>query len=140
MEVARLQNMADVNDKLLHKQTPLLKAGDYAVVLAAAGVCAALIAVSWGGEASRAVVRSGGQVVAEVRLSKNQEVTIDGALGPSVIQVRDGRVRVASDPSPRQLCVRQGWLTRAGDAAICLPSQVTVELVAGASPYDSLTY
>lgn len=132
--------MTDVNDKLRRKQAPLLKAGDYTVVLAAVGVCAALLAVNWGGEASRAVVRSGGQVVADVRLSKNQEVTIHGALGPSVIQVQDGRVRVASDPSPRQLCVRQGWLTRAGDTAICLPNQVTVELVAGASRYDSLTY
>lgn len=132
--------MAVDNDRSRVSLSSLLKAGDYAVVLAATGACAVLLAVGWGGEAGRAVVRSGGQVVAELGLAKNQEVRIDGALGPSVIQVQDGRVRVASDPSPRQLCVRQGWLTRAGDAAICLPNQVTVELVAGASRYDSLTY
>jgi len=44
---------------------------------------------------------------------------------------------VAADPSPRQICVRQGWL-RAGEAVVCLPNRVSVEW--GQLGYDSLGY
>jgi hypothetical protein len=36
--------------------------------------------------------------------------------------------------------VRQGWLTLAGDAAICLPNEVSVELIGERRPYDGLAY
>ena len=118
----------------------LIRPGDYLILFVGAGLCITLAYSTLGKEAAQAVVRSGGKVVAELSLQKNQEVKVLGALGTSVVEVSDGRVRVASDPSPRQLCVRQGWLQRAGDAAICLPNQVTVELVTRKSRYDSLTY
>jgi len=47
------------------------------------------------------------------------------------------RVRVAADPSPRQLCVRQGWIPPGG-AAVCLPNRVSVENAAAG--YDTLNY
>lgn len=118
----------------------LLKPGDYGVLAASTALCGVLLMNVLGQDAAKAVVRSGGKVVAELNLQNDQEVKIQGALGPSVVEVSGGRVRVASDPSPRQICVRQGWLQRAGDAAICLPNQVTVELVARNPAYDSLTY
>jgi adenosylhomocysteinase len=33
-----------------------------------------------------------------------------------------------ADPGPRQYCVRQGWLARPGEIAICAPNQVSVEI------------
>lgn len=118
----------------------LIRPGDYGVFAVGASICGVLLMTLFGPDAAKAVVRSGGKIVAELNLHENQEVKVHGALGPSVVQVSNGRVRIASDPSPRQLCVRQGWLQRAGDAAICLPNQVTVELVTPKSRYDSLTY
>ena len=50
------------------------------------------------------------------------------------------QARIAADPSPRQYCVRQGWLKQAGEISICLPNQVSVELNAGSKRYDSLNY
>jgi hypothetical protein len=47
---------------------------------------------------------------------------------------------VASDPGPRQYCVRQGWLTRPNSIAICAPNQVSLMLVGGQAGYDSLNY
>jgi len=34
--------------------------------------------------------------------------------------------------------VRQGWLSRPGEVAVCAPNQVSVEIRGGA--YDSLSY
>jgi len=58
----------------------------------------------------------------------------------SRIEIHNRRARLAEDPSPRQYCVRQGWLERSGEIAICLPNEVSVELTGGVKRYDSLNY
>ena len=52
----------------------------------------------------------------------------------------DRRVRVVSDPGPRQYCVHQGWLSHLGEIAICAPNQVSVQVVGGRGVYDSISY
>jgi hypothetical protein len=47
---------------------------------------------------------------------------------------------VAADPSPRQLCVKKGWLTLSGQAALCLPNQVSLEIRGRTPTYDTLGY
>jgi hypothetical protein len=61
-------------------------------------------------------------------------------LGTTAIAVEKGRVRVVSDPGMHQYCVRQGWLERAGQIAICAPNEVSVEIAGGRKVYDSLNY
>lgn len=118
-----------------------IRPGDWAVVAGAAFAVAASFPVLWsGGAAERAVVRSAGRVVAELPLGRDRTLAVAGPLGESVVRVQGGRARVESDPGPRQYCVRQGWLDRAGDTALCLPNQVSVELVGRSRPYDSLSY
>jgi hypothetical protein len=95
----------------------------------------------WTGEqADKAIIRSGGKLFREVPLSRNQTIAVPGPLGVSMIAIENRRVRIASDPSPRQYCVRQGWLQQAGEIALCLPNQVSVELVGSHKRYDSLNY
>lgn len=102
---------------------------------------ASLFASLWqSGQAERAIIRSGGKLFAEVDLARDQELVVPGHLGESRISIRDRRARVASDPSPRQYCVRQGWLSAPGEVAVCLPNQVSVELAGSTRRYDSLSY
>ena len=117
------------------------RAGDWLVVLLGGFFTAWLIANLWqGGVAQKVIIRAGGQLFAETSLDQTKSVVVPGPLGASVVEINSGRVRVASDPSPRQLCVKQGWLARAGDAALCLPNQISVELVGSSRRYDSLNY
>lgn len=85
-------------------------------------------------------VFAGGQLYARLRLDQPRILAVSGPLGTTQVEVQSGRVRVLSDPSPRQLCVRQGWLSRAGDAALCLPNRVSVVLSGSVATYDSLSY
>jgi hypothetical protein len=85
----------------------------------------------------RVVVRVDGQVVETAGLRLNRIIEVAGPLGPSRIEIQAGRVRVVADPSPRQLCVRQGWIPPGG-AAVCLPNRVSVENAAAG--YDTLNY
>jgi len=119
----------------------VIRPGDWLTLALAALLVGASFPFLWSSErADRAVVRSAGRVVAELPLSRDQSMRVAGPLGESVIAVRQGRARVESDPSPRQYCVRQGWLERAGDMAICLPNQVSLELAGRGKPYDSISY
>jgi hypothetical protein len=85
-------------------------------------------------------VRSKGAVVSELSLARNRTLSIDGPLGITTIEVQNQRARITSDPSPRQNCVRQGWLERAGEIALCLPNQVSIEIAAADKRVDSLNY
>lgn len=117
------------------------KPGDFLTLLAGT-LCVILLTLKlWhGGIADTAVIRSGGKVFREVPLSRDQQIEVPGPLGVSVITIDKLRARISSDPSPRQYCVRQGWLQQAGEIAVCLPNQVSVELTGGAKKYDSLNY
>jgi hypothetical protein len=122
---------------------PLLhvKPGDWLVFSAGLFLVVWLFATLWQGQsADRVIVRAGGKVVAEANLFKDQAIPVQGPLGTSLIKIQNRRVRVASDPSPRQYCVKQGWLTHAGEVAICLPNQVSVEVAGAQKLYDSLNY
>ena len=95
----------------------------------------------WQGEVpDRAIVRAGGAIVAELPLNDRRALSVEGPLGTTVIEVEPGRARVASDPGPRQYCVRQGWLSRGGAVAICAPNQVSLSLNGGGASHDSLSY
>ncbi|MBM3115986.1 NusG domain II-containing protein [Jeongeupia naejangsanensis] len=106
----------------------------------------ALVAASalWGwqgGNATRVRIWQGGKVYAEVDLAATRTLKVPGPLGDTVIEIAAGKARIAADPSPRQYCVREGWLTQAGEAAICLPNRTSFELLgAGGRGFDSLSY
>ena len=120
---------------------PHLKAGDWLTLLLG-GLCVVLLMLKlWSGDlADRAIIRSGGKIFREVPLSRDQQIEVPGPLGVSIIRIQQRKARIVSDPSPRQYCVRQGWLQQAGEIAICLPNQVSVELTGSTKKYDSLNY
>lgn len=119
----------------------LFKPGDFLtlgiVAIAMAWLCVDL----WRhGAGSTLVIRSKGEVVSELSLARNRTLSIDGPLGATIVEVHNQRARIASDPSPKQYCVRQGWLQKAGEIALCLPNQVSIEIASSENRVDSLNY
>lgn len=90
--------------------------------------------------ASELVVRSNGVVVERADLGENRQIRVMGPLGPTIIDIRNRRARIAADPGRQQVCVRQGWLEHAGDIALCLPNRIAIEIAGGVPRYDSLNY
>ncbi len=118
-----------------------LKPGDWAVLGAASLMVCMLALHAWlRPRGDHVIVRAGGKVFAEFNLARDGLIKVPGPLGQTRVEVARHQVRIASDPSPRQLCVKQGWLSRAGQAALCLPNQVSVEIAGASRSYDSLNY
>ena len=119
----------------------ILRAGDVGVLLAGGALVVALSVFAWsGGKGDTAIIRAAGQIVGTASLTHIQNFSINGPLGTTRIEIEPGRARIARDPSPRQLCVKQGWLTRSGQAALCLPNQVSLEIRGSTTVYDTLGY
>ena len=119
----------------------LLRPGDWLVLGGALTICVLTALSLWrGGAPDTAVIRSQGQVFAELTLNRAQTLEVPGPLGTTVIEIEPGRARVASDPGLRQYCVRQGWLSQAGAVAICAPNQVSLALTGAGLEYDTLHY
>jgi len=125
----------------LNHHLALLRLGDWLMVLLGLLLVVWLMQHFWlTAPADHVVVRQGGHVFCQSTLLTDRDIRVPGPLGVTQIQIRHHRVRVVSDPGPRQLCVREGWISRAGEAAICLPNQVSVEIIGLQRDYDSLSY
>ncbi len=69
----------------------------------------------------------------------NQDTTIElnGPLGPTLVEIQEGKVRVKADPGPLQICVRDGWIANSGEWLICLPNKVFIRIEGGPQPEES---
>jgi hypothetical protein len=119
----------------------LFKPGDWLTLFACVVATTWLCTQLWRqGAGNSVIVRSNGMVVSELSLKRNRSISVAGPLGETTIEVQDQRARIARDPSPKQYCVRQGWLKDAGDLALCLPNQVSIEIAGANSNVDSVNY
>lgn len=118
-----------------------LKWGDVLVIAIGILTVITLFNTLWLGEAANKVqIRAGSQIFSTLSLNQQRTLEVPGPLGNTIVAIDNGKVRVVSDPSPRQYCVKQGWLEQAGQVAMCLPNQVSVELLGSKKLYDSLNY
>ncbi|GHV82572.1 hypothetical protein AGMMS49991_11300 [Spirochaetia bacterium] len=59
-------------------------------------------------------------------LDAEEQVTVTGSLGDTVVEIHEQEVRVVSSPCDNQICVAAGHIRRAGEWAACLPNGVFV--------------
>ncbi|NOZ24852.1 MAG: NusG domain II-containing protein [Nitrospirae bacterium] len=78
-----------------------------------------------------ATVEVNGKLLYRLSLTEDRTVEVQGPIGVTRIEVRQGRIRIADSPCPNKLCVRQGWTERG--AIICLPNRVVVTIGGGAT-------
>lgn len=115
--------------------------GDWFIVAISISAVALLFATLWHTEpANKLRIRQGDAIYATFSLDQKHELEIHGPLGISKIVIDNGKVRFERSPCHNQYCVHQGWLDKTGQVAICLPNQVSLELLGSKKLYDSLNY
>lgn len=119
----------------------LLKPGDWLIIFLTLGICVFSFSIAWpGGAAQKVLIKRGGKTFAEFDLNQDRQIDVPGALGITRVAIEKRRVRVLSDPGPQQYCVRQSWLARVGEVALCAPNRVSVEILGAQKSYDTLSY
>ena len=123
----------------LQNQKPLI--GDWLVIIVSMVAVILMFQQFWRfAPASQLKIRQGNAVVGIYDLNQTRELHIKGPLGDTIIVIHNGQARFKKSPCPNQYCVHQGWLNHAGQVAICLPNQVSLQLLGAKNTYDSLNY
>lgn len=65
----------------------------------------------------------------ENRIIELKKDTYKTLLGDMVIEIKDNRVRVSKEESPKNYCSKQGWVSSVATPIVCLPNAVVVTII-----------
>lgn len=124
--------------KLLKHLTP----GDFIIFLVAAGCVTGSYIMFWGENvhARHVEVLVSGKKQYILDLNEEKRIKVDGRLGASIIEIKDGQVRFVESPCTSKQCIRSGWVSQVNDLAACLPNGVSLHLVGPNARFDSINF
>ncbi len=109
-----------------------------AILLLSAG--AALAARSGLRPAREAVVTIDRKPVFSLRFDQDGRYTIPAPLGPVVVQVHNGTIRVVQSSCPDKICVYERPVTPLGGVIVCAPNRLVIQVRRGVvSSLDCVT-
>ena len=110
-----------------------------AVVLTAALLLFAFTRL-WTSGGTHVVVEAPGQDPRRCSLHTPTRFTVTGYQNITLtVEIRDEQVRVQSSTCPDHVCVHTGWLSRGGQAAVCVPAGISLRVVGGNDAVDGVT-
>jgi len=114
--------------------------GDFVVLVllvAALPLVAAIGRPSGTGHILHVQVASQPVQVFDVRI--DQDVTLDGPVGRSVLRIRGGEAWIATAPCRDRVCQRLGHLHAPGRALVCVPNRIIVRFASPGGDVDAVT-
>jgi hypothetical protein len=61
-------------------------------------------------------------------LDAETTLRVPGPLGETVVEIKDGAVRVISSPCPEKICIKTGRISKPGQWIACLPNRVFISI------------
>lgn len=115
---------------------------DIIVVVLAVALLPFLYAYYWGNsdEGREVRVLVGGEEQGIFSLKTNKRVQIQGKLGPSTIEIHNGKVRFVESPCQGKQCVHTGWLNHGGEFAACLPNAISLLVLGDSQRFDAINF
>jgi len=96
----------------------------------------------WGNSSQGEVVqvRSVNSEGITLPLDQDKQLEIAGALGSSLIEIKDRQVRFIDSPCQGKQCITTGWLQKNGQLAACLPNGITVQIIGRDQRFDAVNF
>ena len=88
------------------------------------------------GDAAFLEIKTMGESYAVVKMDEPKTVTVPGMLGDSVIEIDENGARFIETAGPDRDCIDQGYITDAGEMAVCVPNRVLIRVI-GKSGVDT---
>ncbi len=85
-------------------------------------------------------IEMAGKTLYRLPLTSDTLLTLKGNTGTIRIESANGKVRVSESSCPLKICVRTGWIKNAGEAIICVPNSMIIEVEGkGERTVDAIT-
>jgi hypothetical protein len=109
-----------------------LKPFDFVSFVTAVLVIAAFSVFAYGDRAEGSQVRVETEEASYIySLQQERELDVEGPLGHTHIEIRDGQVRVTESPCREKICIAAGWVSKADEWIACLPNRVFLRVQGG---------
>ncbi len=95
------------------------------VVLLVAASFLLLVGQKSGG---KVVVSRDNKVIFVAPLNKNRRIELEGPLGITVLEIKDGAARIVSSPCTKKICIHMGAARRNGDLLACVPNHLVITI------------
>jgi len=73
---------------------------------------------------SDVVVELNGKPVYTLSLDTNTEISLEGAHGQAVLEIKNSKVRMKEADCANQICMKQGWISHG--TIVCMPNHIVV--------------
>ncbi|MEK6692926.1 MAG: NusG domain II-containing protein [Nitrospirota bacterium] len=90
-------------------------------------------------EGAEASIEIEGKARGSYLLAEDRMIEINGSLGTAKIEIKGGKIRVIRAPCRDKICMKEGWISKAGESLICLPNKVMV-YITGEARYDAISW
>jgi hypothetical protein len=81
------------------------------------------------GKSKRVIIQADQKVAGIYHLdSPGRTVMVQGPLGTSEVEIREGKVRMLFSPCPNRTCQKAGWISRQGQVICCLPNKILIRI------------
>ncbi len=121
---------------------PRISVADAAVIALALALLPWLYFTYWSdatpGEQAR--ILRGGEQLALVSLHEHKHPSIEGVLGTSLLEIKDGKIRFINSPCRNKQCVHSGWVSLGGEFIACLPNRISVQVIGREPRFDSINF
>lgn len=116
--------------------------GDKLVLALAIGLLPLVYVMLWndGRPGDQARILVAGQQQRMVDLHHDQRIVVHGALGDSVLEVHNGKLRFVDSPCSNKQCVHEGWIHYGGQTVACLPNKVSATILGGEQRFDAINF
>lgn len=75
------------------------------------------------------IVEKDNKLVGKYSLKKEQLISVEGKLGITDIEIKDGQARIVRSPCLHKVCIKMGWIRHSGKIAACIPNKVIIRVV-----------
>ncbi|MBA7704904.1 hypothetical protein ES703_113727 [subsurface metagenome] len=98
----------------------------FALALAVIGITAVKVYAAGSGRSALHIKAAAGQWI--LPLDSPRRFSVAGPLGKTVLEIKDGAVRVLSSPCKEKICIKSGAVSRPGQWIACLPNRVFIAI------------
>lgn len=64
-----------------------------------------------------------------IDLNIDNEYIVDGELGDVVLEIKNRKIRVKEENSPKHICSKEGFIGDSSRTLICLPNKIIIKIV-----------